>query len=498
MEYDRIDYLLHIRAVTNPNAVFLIEGEQSTTYAEVDRAADRVASWLARIGITTGDRVLLHGENSTQFLLAVFGILRAGAIVVPIHVKTESAILTEILQNAEPSLLLVDRQLLRGYRSLTSSVTIALDIIASLPAEYKPPLTPARSACIIYTSGSTGKAHGVVCGHRQILFAVQAISKMLHHTQEDRVLCCLPFSFDYGLYQAFIVLEAGASLIIVSTQLNLLTIPGLLHKHHITGFPLVPALAVGLLRSRLLERITHCSVRYVTNTGDMLPLAHIDRLMEQMHNAAVLPMYGLTECKRVSMMPFHALATKRGSVGLPLPGTTVELIEDSVLPMSGSNCGQLLVCGPHIMDGYWRDPEATAHRFHWEQSINKCTLYTGDLFRRDTDGYLYFLGRCETLIHVGNAVFSAAEFEQNLAALNTVAEAAVISYSDHSQQCCIHAFLVTDMPDSQVLQLAKTVLSPIQDAGVDSVTVHLIPKLPRTLNGKVNRQALGHLVKSSS
>lgn len=491
MSLDRIDYLLQARASERPEEVFLIEGDQSTSYSAADRSADRIAAWLRRSGVAAGDRVLLHSDNSRQFLLAVFGILRAGATVVPVHVQTPRTVLIEIFRSAEPILALVERQLFEVYQSITPCpVHIPLDVIASLPDEMPQPVDLAGPACIIYTSGSTGIPHGVVCGHREILFAIRAINQQLRQTPDDRVLCCLPFSFDYGLYQAFLVLEAGASLVVVSTQITPLIIPKLLRSYSITGFPLVPALAVALLRSRMLERMNRVRVRYVTNTGDLLPDRHINRLTEQLNGAAVVPMYGLTECKRVAIMPMDFLGTKLGSVGRPLPGTTVELLADPHLLGLGTDVGELLVRGPHVMGGYWREPEITARRFRRDPDSNDVTLHSGDLFRRDSDGFLFFLGRYETLIRTDNAIFSPAEIEQHLSTLDAVAEAAIVSCSGHTQGGGIHAFIVVDGQCEPVRHAAESTLTNLFGSGEAPVRIHFVPKLPRTLNGKISRTTL--------
>jgi len=488
-ETERIDELLHIRADQRADALFLLEGERSTSYAVANRITDRIARWLQRSGVGTGDRVVLLGDNSTDFLLVVFGILRVGATVVPLHAKTPTAVLTQVLEQAEPIILLADRPLLDKFLFTQSSTCIALDELRSLPDGLPTPTkTKAESACIIFTSGSTGIPQGVICGHGEIMFAIHAINQVLGQTQDDRILCCLPFSFDYGLYQSFLALDAGATLVIASSQPNPLALPALLQQHRITGFPLVPSLAVALLRSRMLERIRLDTLRYATNTGDLLPIQHVERLSEQL-GGQVVPMYGLTECKRVAIMPLDRLSDKPGSVGLPLPGTRVDLLPDAELVTLGTDVGELLVQGPHVMKGYWRDPTATANRFRKSTTSDKTTLYTGDLFRRDADGFLFFLGRKETLIRLGNQVFAPAELEQRLANLDAVEEVAVIRRTLDTE-ARVEVFIVTDRLPKSVQQPVENTLADIFASNSNPFTVHFLKKMPRTLNGKIDRVLL--------
>lgn len=479
----RIDDVLRLRASARPEAVYLIEAERRTTYAAVDRAADGISAWLQRRGVGVGDRVVFHADNSTDFLLAVFGVLRAGATVVPIHPRTSPATAAQVLAKAEPVLVLADRERMEA----AGSPTFALEDLASLP-DGRPNASPAGPACIIFTSGSTGIPHGVVCGHNEILFAIGAINEALGQRTDDRVLCCLPFSFDYGLYQSFLVLAAGASLVIASPQINPLTLPSLLQRHRVTGFPLVPSLATALIRSGLLGRVLVETLRYATNTGDILPPRHAEQLSDLLHTR-ILPMYGLTECKRVAVMPYDALTDKPGSVGLPLPGTRVTLGPAPGVDGLGPDVGELLVQGPHVMQGYWREPIATAERFRVSPETGAVTLHSGDLFRRDSDGFLYFLGRDETLIRGGGAVFAPAEIEQQLAGLDAVVEAAVVGACTDTE-ALVRACVVTDRPTNAVKRAVETVLAETLGAASVSFEIRFLRKLPRTLNGKIDRTAL--------
>ncbi|MBK1710401.1 class I adenylate-forming enzyme family protein [Marichromatium gracile] len=484
---DRIDDLLRLRAAERPGSVLLVSAERSTTYAEADWGVDRIAAWLQGRGVTVGDRVVLYADNTAEFLLAVFGILRAGAAVVPIHPRTPLAGVRRIVDLAEPAMILTDRRRLEGRAAPETMRQAALEDLALLPDAVPRPAA-AGPACIIFTSGSTGSARGVVCGHRKILFAIRAINRVLGQTADDRIFCCLPFSFDYGLYQSFLAIEAGASLIVESTQVSPLVIPSALQRHRATGFPLVPSLAVALLRSGMLERMAVGTVRYVTNTGDMLPRRHAERLSELL-GAAVIPMYGLTECKRVSVMPPDRFADKPGSVGLLLPGTQIALQSEPEWAGLGPDVGELLVQGPHIMDGYWRDPDATAQRFHTCPESRETILHTNDLFRRDAEGFLYFLGRDETLIRRDGKIISPVDIEQRLYDIDKVAEAAVIGHGAASEQT-VDAFVVTDVAEDDLRKPIADILAETIGSSSGRVGIHFLRKLPRTLNGKIDRRAL--------
>jgi long-chain acyl-CoA synthetase len=478
---ERIDNLLRLQADNYPAAIFLIEGDLATTYATADRAADSIATWLQEKGVGKNDRVVIWGDNSTNFLLAVFGVLRAGASVVPMHARTSLPTALQVLNLAEPALVLADRRVFSAFELACVQPLIALDELDFLPVG-KPKPSGAGPACIIFTSGSTGIPRGVVCGHREILFAIHAINLTLAQTRHDRVLCCLPFSFDYGLYQAFLVAEVGATMIVIPSHANPLNLPLLLRQYRITGFPLVPSIAAILLRSRMLERLRPNTLRYTTNTGDLLPSRHAERLAEHL-GGMVVPMYGLTECKRVAIMPLDRLTDKRGSVGLPLPSTRVDLLHSAEFATLGGDAGELLVHGRHVMGGYWRAPEATSERFRVSSGSGDIVLHTGDIFRRDIEGFLFFLGRRDTLIRRDNVTLGPTEIEQKLADVDGVAETAIAQDPNGT----VHAFIVTDALPESIQVTIKNILADNLSSVLIPFIIRFVRKLPRTLNGKIDR-----------
>jgi acyl-CoA synthetase (AMP-forming)/AMP-acid ligase II len=201
-------------------------------------------------------------------------------------------------------------------------------------------------------------------------------------------------------------------------------------------------------------------------------------------------MYGLTECKRVSYLPPEEIDRKPASVGVPIPGTQAYVVDDNGNPLPPGATGELVVRGPHVMLGYWNDAATTAEkikpgRFPWER-----VLYTGDLFRQDEDGYLYFVARKDDLIKCRGERIAPKEIEEVLLRLAGVAQAAVIGVPDPVLGNALHAHLELNVGAKLTPQDVLThCRKHLEDFRVPQV-VEFVSALPRSANGKIDRKAL--------
>ena len=488
-----LDDLLAETASATPDALLLESEERQWTYAQVERLCERGARWLDEAGISTGDRVLVVGDNSDGFLIGVLAVLRAGAVAIPVSPRVAQDLLPFIVASTRPTAVFAAPQELRLWSATLGGLARRSfhELLADKCRDHRP-RRKARgaTACIIFTSGSSGVARGVTCTHAAILAAIDGINRVLEQRPDDRILCALPFSFDYGLYQVFLAMACGAAVVVAAASDALIIgLPRLLADRRITVMPLVPGLSVLLMRSRMLERLPPRSLRMVTSTGDLLPGTQIDRWRSLLPDACVVPMYGLTECKRVAIMPPH-LGSKAppGSVGLPLPGTEV-LLRPAGARNTDATWGELWVRGPHLMEGYWGDPEATRQRFSIDPDTSARQLRSGDAFTQDTDGFLRFLGRVDALGHWRGQWIFTAPLEDRLARLPQVDQAAVVLQLESDEVRRIYAFLSTTS-DADSLKVEARAL--IADTWEHPPAIDLIcrSKLPYTTNGKIDRTSL--------
>ncbi len=231
-------------------------------------------------------------------------------------------------------------------------------------------------------------------------------------------------------------------------------------------------------------------LRFVTNTGAALSVASIEAVRQTFPRARLFSMYGLTECKRVSYLPPEQLDARPSSVGVAIPGTEVWVGDENAEPLPAGEVGELFVRGPHVMQGYWNNPQATAERLRpgrwpWER-----VLATGDLFRTDAEGFLYFVGRTDDIIKSRGEKVAPREVEEALHSAPGVAAAAVVGSPDPLLGAAIVAF-VEPAPGAELdaAALRRHVAGRLEDYMVPQ-RIELRETLPTTPNGKIDRRAL--------
>jgi long-chain acyl-CoA synthetase len=302
------------------------------------------------------------------------------------------------------------------------------------------------------------------------------------------VLSVLPLAFDYGLYQALMCAKVGATLILEKSFAFPQVILQKLKTERVTGFPLVPTMAALLLQMKDLVPGRFPDLRYITNTAAALPKAHILRLRELFPTTKLFSMYGLTECKRCTYLPPEELASRPDSVGIAIPGTEAYVVNELGERVEPGEVGELVIRGSHVMKGYWADEAATNRAlkpgpFPWEK-----VLYTGDLFRTDKDGFLYFVGRKDDIIKTRGEKVSPKEVENVLYELAGIREACVIGVPDPILGQALKAIVAADegVTEADVIRHCR---SRLEDFMVPAM-VEFRGQLPKSENGKIARKEL--------
>ncbi|SCL20789.1 Acyl-CoA synthetase (AMP-forming)/AMP-acid ligase II [Micromonospora pallida] len=452
-------------AARQPEAMAVRDATGSWTYAELDRYSRGYAAGLHDAGVGVGDRVLIRAAAERWVLAAVYACSHLGAVAVPLSADLRPAQWAHVIDDAEPAL------------TLTGPPPVADTAIRS-------PVDPQSPVLFLYTSGSTARPKAVVCPHRQVLFAVGAIAERLGYRPDDVILCRLPLSFDYGLYQAFLAAAAGACLVLQGPGGDgalLATI----RRHGVTVVPVVPSLATILIR--LARRGSAPSVRLVTNTGQELTATHLDGLREAFPSAAIQLMYGTTECKRVTIAEPDGDLARPGSLGKPLPGTTLVILDPSGRPAPAGEEGQIVVAGPHLMSGYWKDEQLTARTYRRDPATGRRLLHTGDYGHLDADGNLFFHGRRDHLFKQRGVRVSVAEVEAAARQIPGVQDVALLPPGDGRDATL---FAVTDLEPGEVLMRLHELLEPAKVPA----SCRVLPAIPVGSTGKTDRAALSHLL----
>jgi amino acid adenylation domain-containing protein len=492
----RVERFLQDSARRFPGKIALIAGERRVGYAELAAQAARLAGQLRARGVARGDRVVVLLDNSPETVITVFAILQAGAVFSIVNPGTKLDKLAYILNNcgaraliSEPRLLPLASEAARSAPSVAFTLVAPFDKIAD-EGSAPPPQRGIELdlAMIVYTSGSTGFPKGVMMTHQNVVAAATSITTYLESVPQDIVLSVLPLAFDYGLYQALMCVKVGATLVLEKSFTYPAVLLDKLRSERVTGLPLVPTMAAVLLQMKDIAPGAFPHLRYITNTAAALPPAHIARLQELFPAAKIFSMYGLTECKRCTYLPPEQLPSRPGSVGIAIPGTEAYVVDEQGCKAPPGTVGELVIRGAHVMKGYWGDPEATERAlrpgpFPWEK-----VLYTGDLFRADEEGFLYFVGRKDDIIKSRGEKVSPKEVESVLYEMPGVREAAVIGVPDPVLGMAIKAVVVAD---AQARLTERDVIrhcaKRLEDFMVPK-TVEFRDALPKSDNGKISRR----------
>ena len=491
----RIERFLWEAAGRFPDKTAVVAGDARVTYAELADRAAGLARELKRRGLRRGERAVIFLQNSAEAVAAVFGVLAAGGVFSVINPGTKGDKLAYILNNARASALLTEPRLAavaKGAAAQAPSVANFVETPFDFRAEGERPVggIDLDVAMIVYTSGSTGFPKGVTMTHANVDAAATSITTYLESRADDVVLSVLPMAFDYGLYQALMCAQVGATLVLEKSFTYPAVVLEKLRAEKVTGFPLVPTLAAMLLQMKQIQPGQFPDLRYLTNTAAALPPAHIQRLRELFPQAKVYSMYGVTECKRCTWLPPEQLDVRPSSVGIPIPGTEAWIVDEAGERVPPGTVGELVIRGAHVMKGYWENEEATRRAlrpgpYPWEN-----VLHTGDLFRADEEGYLYFVARKDDIIKTRGEKVSPREVENCLYEIPGVREAAVVGVPDALLGSAIKAVIAAD-PESRLTEreVIRHCASRLEDFMVPK-HVEFRPELPKSENGKIARRQI--------
>jgi amino acid adenylation domain-containing protein len=503
---------LDAAARRSPDAVAVTAGGRAHTYDEIRRRAAALARRLQDHGVVRGDRVLVYLDNGVEAVVAFFGVLMCGAVAVPVNPATKADKLAYLLGDSGARVLIAHAPLADNFRSplqRAQAVVVCL-VVGSQDrarledarcAPFEPdgaadaePSRPATIdqdlAAIIYTSGSTGEPKGVMLSHLNMVSAARSVNGYLGYAATDVVLCGLPLSFDYGLYQVLMTFMVGARVVIETSLAFPARIVEVLRSEAVTVLPAVPTVFSMLLGHRSLRGNVPESLRMITNTAAALPTAHIEALRALFPKATLYSMYGLTECKRVTYLPPEQLDVRPESVGRGMPNEEVWLEDEFGNRLAHGGTGELVVRGSNVMRGYWRKPDATAERLKPGPLPGEFVLRSGDVFRTDAEGYLYFVARKDDIIKTRGEKVSPREVEGVLYGMEGVAEAAVIGVHDELLGHAIKAYVVL-RPGATYSErdVIRYCLSKLESFMAPKQVV-FVDELPKTVTGKISKTTL--------
>jgi acyl-CoA ligase (AMP-forming) (exosortase A-associated) len=511
-----MDFLIHHMLRTSarrlPANEALVHGRERLTYGETERRTAALAHGLRAAGVGRGDRVGIHLDASIPQALAMFAVSMAGGVFVPIngvlfpeqvgHIARDCGMRALIVGGGKLDAL---ARVLKEIPSLEFLVVVGGGSSATVPlASYSfdelsglTPLDARRDegiekdlAAILYTSGSTGKPKGVMLSHAQVMAGSSIVSTYLKITEADRILAVLPFSFDAGLNQLMTGIQQGGTVVLSNFVFAREVVQTLLAER-ITGLAGVPTFWSLLAQpSSTLPRHSLPCLRYITNTGGAMPQPVLAALRSSLPTTEVFLMYGLTEAFRSTYLPPAELDRRPTSIGKAIPDTEILVVNEHGRPCRPGEVGELVHRGPTVSMGYWGQPELTAKVLRPNPFLPpelgdiERVCYSGDFVKMDEEGYLYFVGRRDTMIKSSGFRISPTEVEEVLF------RTAVIGLPDEVLGQSIKAFVVGRDGDPISIR-------DLLDFCAANMPRHMLPKaieildeLPKTSSGKVDYPAL--------
>ena len=490
----RIERYLHDSAARDGAKTAIVSGDVRLSYAQFLDLSARMAATLTAHGVARGDRVLVLLDNGWRMAVSVFAAWMAGAVVCPLNPSTKSARLARIAGDSEPALVIAEsrlERLIEGIAELAALPRLVAGETGSFDTGLEAaPLAPQAwpdtdLALLIYTSGSTGEPKGVMLAHENVDAAARSIAFYLENTASDVILVALPMSFGYGLNQLVTAVLSGATLVIEKSFAFPQAIFEKIRDERVTGLPLVPAMAAMAMQARGLDPALFASLRYVTSAAAPLPLAHLDWLRTLLPHARVYCMYGQTECTRATWLPPAEIDARRGSVGIAIPGTRAEVVDEAGDPVPPGRVGELAISGPHVMRGYWRNETATRRALR--PGPRGPRLHTGDLFKADVDGYLTFVARMDDIIKSRGEKVAPQAVEEVLCRMPGVAEALVVGIPHDILGQAVKAVIVAADAALTERDILRFCAQNLEDHMVPKV-VEFRDALPRTDTGKASRR----------
>lgn len=471
---------------------------QRFSYADLFTAADQLAAGLQAWGLQKGDRVAFYIGSRPELVIAYLAVVRLGAIVVPINLRYRRLEISHILSDCTPRLIITERAQLPFLQEGESLAQSSVEQV--LLAEAFPQWTGAEDALqaplvladdlalIIYTSGTTGRSKGAMISHNNVIATVTGLLAAWGWEAADKLLLCLPLFHTHGLIVGLHCALAAGATVLLRAKYEDQTIIGDLLSGEPTLFFAVPTIYVRLveaLRPLPTRDFSHLRL-FCSGSAPLAPETFSD--FQQLTGHTILERYGMTETG-MNLSNHYAGPRVAGSVGTPLPGVAMRIIDNHGHDVPPGAEGELLVRGSNVFSGYWNAPEKTAESFSHDP-LGQQWFHTGDLARQDpVNGYVTLLGRRHELIISGGFNIYPREIEEMLTTFPGISEAAVVG-APHAEWGEVPvAYLVCSAPIDQdaLIRHCRGLLASFKVPHA----FHHVDELPRNAMGKLQKNLLG-------
>ena len=509
-EYKHLPDILISASRTSPHKDAIIFGQRRFTYHDLYKKSAGIACALKEKGIQKGARVALLLDNSPEFVFCYFGILLAGSIVVPVNHMFKRDEIKYILEDSEANCLITSSVYAEVAVELSTIVSSLKDVFyTNLENPNTLSLVPyltgrnktifseddidslgSDTAVFLYTSGTTGHPKAAMLTHDNLLWNACSASQMINVTAKDIFICFLPLFHSFAATVCMIMpLYKKSKIVILKSPRPIKKLFRSIRKNRITIFVGIPSI-YSILRDMKLPRFLprfllrfFNPIRLAISGAAALPVK-VFLNFEKKYGLPLLEGYGLTEASPiVSLNPLRG-ARKPGSIGLPLPGISVKIIDEQNNELEIEKVGELCVKGPNIMRGYFKKGKETA------ETLKNNWLLTGDMAKIDKDGYITIMGRKKEMVNVRGLNVYPREIEEVLYQNPKIKEAAVIGIPDPHKGEVPKGFVV--LKTGNVLTEHEIILYLREHLALYKVPkrIEIRNELPKNASGKILKRLL--------
>jgi malonyl-CoA/methylmalonyl-CoA synthetase len=487
-------FSLFANAIPDPGRAFLLPGpREEISFRQAFDIAGRFAHLLASRGVKRGDRVAIQVEKSPEAVFLYFACLRLGAIYVPFNPAYTADELAYLLSDAEPVLFVCAPEKQTAARAVFLQGPILtlgedgkagslIEEAMNLPSDFADAKMAKNDlAAILYTSGTTGRSKGAMLSHGNLASNALALKELWQFSDRDVLLHVLPIFHTHGLFVAINVALVAASSIIFLPKFDLDQVFANLPRA--TTMMGVPTLYVRLLSDPRLDRAVVRHMRLFISGSAPLPIEVFSQWQERTGHT-ILERYGMTETNMNTSNPYIG-ARKPGTVGLPLPGTEIRIVDKNGDAVPQGEVGMITVRGPNVFQGYWRQPDKTKAEFRHDGFF-----ITGDMGQRDAEGYISIVGRGKELVITGGLNVYPREVETSLNAVPGVSDSAVFGLPHPDLGEGVTAVIVASggekLTEARILAALEDRLAKFKRPK----RILFVDEIPRNAMGKVQKPLL--------
>jgi len=471
--------------------------EQEISYAELADATSRFAGGLKQRGVEAGDRVAVYLPNLPQFVIAIWGILKAGAVPTPMNPQLKAREIAYQLQDSGAKLIIGLLPLLGEIEAaITQTPQVQIVTVGGESAHTRfRELLSAESLFVErgdddialqpYTSGTTGRPKGVLLTHANLISNVKAVTKLFPLSpEEDRLLVPIPMFHITGMTVLMLSPLTRGSTIYPMLRWEAEEALKLIERHKITNFLAVPTIYIDLLHHPKLDKYDLSSLKLCSSGGARMPVPVMEA-WEKKIGVPIYEGYGLTETSPVTHTNLAAPQRKPGSIGWPIEGTECKIVNEEGEELPPGEVGELLIRGPQVMKGYHNNPEATREAIEPDGFF-----HTGDLAYVDEQGYYHIVDRVKDMINVGGLNVYPKEVEHVLYEHPAVAECAVVGVPHERKGETVKAFVVlraSHKPSEALKEEIKQHCLKEIAAYKHPREIEFVTELPKTASGKIQK-----------